>query len=266
MKLKALALITITVLLMISCEVTGFESSSQNNTSIESNINKDKSEVINYVNLTLNEASSISMDYKVKTYLNNQSVEVIFYYVSNNSDNIADFEMTMITFMKVISNGEEQELMISQSYYFESNLYITLLNSNNGLFDKYVVNFDPSLTMDELSKMIGINLFYTSPSNDLFSLINTELLNKAVYTVNSEYIFNFTNIKNEANLKYIKVDKGLSKLTIVTDERDSNSNKVEQNIVIEPKFNGGKNKINKPSDFDTYQTLSFDDLKSLLNL
>ena len=117
------------------------------------------------------------------------------------------------------------------------------------------------MNMDELIDLTGMELFYSSPNDDLFSRIDEQVLTDADFNSSNEYVFNFN--QNISNLKKISVDKDMSTIKIETDELDNNQNRIEQIVTLIPKFNDTYS-IEFNIKKDNYTSITLEELGQLL--
>ena len=119
-----------TLFLLIGCEVSGEQAILQliHHQLIIQN------EVTEFILKGINETDALDITYKVKNQVDNQLLEITFYYVCNNSDNINDFEMLMLTFMKVNNDNEN-----SLNRFIKIKFYLSLLNIASGEHDLYKI-------------------------------------------------------------------------------------------------------------------------------
>jgi len=256
MKQKTI-LILLLIFMLVGCEVSGEQSSSQ----LSTPLNYSKNEVSDFILKGINEADAIDLTYKLKNQVDNQLLEITFYYVCNNSDNINDFEMLMLTFMKV---NNDNEINIAKSFYKNKEFYLSLLNIASGEHDLYKIIIDDTMSLDDLIDVTGMHFFYSPPSDDLFSNIDQEVLEIANFKVEHDYIYDYQGIVNKANITMIKVNKELTTIEITTSELDVLDNPLDQIITLIPKFNN-KFDIKFTDNKNDYQLITFEELEEIIN-
>lgn len=254
---KNVILIIAALFTLISCgEVLPSSSTSYKVSS--TSIVKTKNEVSDFILKGINQADALNMTYKVRNYVDDDIIEITFLYVCNNSVDVDSFEMSMMTFMKV---NNDDEISIVKSYYKNREFYLSLFNASSGEFDLFRVNISEDMNMDELIDLTGMELFYSSPNDDLFSRIDEQVLTDADFNSSNEYVFNFN--QNISNLKKISVDKDMSTIKIETDELDNNQNRIEQIVTLIPKFNDTYS-IEFNIKKDNYTSITLEELGQLL--
>ncbi len=257
MKHKTILILTL-LFLLIGCEVSGEQNHSS---TYSSSTNYSQNEVTEFILKGINEADALDITYKVKNQVDNQLLEITFYYVCNNSDNINDFEMLMLTFMKV---NNDNEINIAKSFYKNKEFYLSLLNIASGEHDLYKIIIDDTMSLDDLIDVTGMHFFYSPPSDDLFSNIDQEVLEIANFKVEHDYIYDYQGIVNKANITMIKVNKELTTIEITTSELDVLDNPLDQIITLIPKFNN-KFDIKFTDNKNDYQLITFEELEEIIN-